>query len=103
MKFSRQQSRSRFAFPTPRDLLDRGNDPTSPVLAGSFFTTVPPGKLNSCVVVQSLSCVLCIHVLITEQFRNVLFKTELGWHTVHIKDPNNSFMHIFPTAGAFEV
>ena len=47
--------------------------------------------------------VLCIHVLISEQFRNVLFKTELGWHTVHIKDPNNSFMHIFPTAGAFEV
>ena len=47
--------------------------------------------------------VLCIHVLISEYFRNVLFKTELGWHTVHVKDPDNSFMHIFPTAGAFEV
>ena len=48
------------SFPTPRDLLDAGNDPTSPVLEGSFFTTVPPGKLISCVVVQSLSCVLLI-------------------------------------------
>ena len=61
MKFSRQQSGSRLSFPTPGDLLDTGNEPTSPVLAGHFFTTVPPGKLISCVVVvHSLGCVLLI-------------------------------------------
>ena len=61
MKFSRQQSGSRLSFPTPGDLLDTGNEPTSPVLAGNFFTTVPPWKLISCVVVvHSLSCVLLI-------------------------------------------
>ena len=31
-------------FPSPRDLLDPGIEPTSPALAGRLFTTEPPGK-----------------------------------------------------------
>ena len=34
------------AFSTPGDLHDPGIKSSSPVLAGGFFTTVPPGKLN---------------------------------------------------------
>ena len=30
-------------FPTPGDLLHPGMEPTSPALAGRFFTTAPPG------------------------------------------------------------
>ena len=32
-------------FPSPGDLPDQGTEPTSPALAGRFFTTEPPGKL----------------------------------------------------------
>ena len=32
-------------FPSPGDLPDPGIEPTSPALAGGFFTTEPPGKL----------------------------------------------------------
>ena len=32
------------AFPPPGDLPDPGIGPGSPVLAGGFFTTEPPGK-----------------------------------------------------------
>ena len=31
-------------FPSPRDLPDPGTKPTSPALAGGFFTTKPPGS-----------------------------------------------------------
>ena len=31
-------------FPSPGNLLDPGIEPMSPILAGRFFTTVPPGK-----------------------------------------------------------
>jgi len=33
-----------FSFPSPRDLLDPGIEPLSPVLAGGFFTTEPAGE-----------------------------------------------------------
>ena len=44
MKFSRQEYWSRLLFPTPRDLPDPGIEPTSPAMAGRFFTTEPPRK-----------------------------------------------------------
>ena len=31
-------------FPSPGDLPNPGIEPTSPALAGKFFTTQPPGK-----------------------------------------------------------
>ena len=48
MEFSRKEYWSGLPFPTPRDLLDPGIEPTSlesPALAGRFFTTEPPEKL----------------------------------------------------------
>ena len=44
MEFSRQEYWSGVPFPSPGDLPDPGIEPTSPALAGAFFTTVPPGK-----------------------------------------------------------
>ena len=35
---------SRLPFPPPGDLPKPGIEPTSPALAGRFFTTKPPGK-----------------------------------------------------------
>ena len=48
MGFSWQESRSRLPFPPLGNLLDPGIEPrslVSPVLAGGFFPTGPPGKL----------------------------------------------------------
>ena len=39
MEFSNQEYWSGLPFPTPRGLLDPGIKPTSPALAGRFFTT----------------------------------------------------------------
>ena len=44
MVFSRLEYWSRLLFPPPGNLLDPRIEPTSPVLAGRFFTTEPPGK-----------------------------------------------------------
>ena len=44
MEFSRQEYWSGLPFPSPGDLPDPGIEPTSPALAGRFFTTAPPGK-----------------------------------------------------------
>ena len=42
--FSRQEYWSGLPFPSPGDLPDSRIKPTSPALAGGFFTTEPPGK-----------------------------------------------------------
>ena len=50
MGFPREEYWSRWPFPPPRDLLDPGIEPTSPVspaLAGGFFTTKAPGQTQS--------------------------------------------------------
>ena len=44
MGFSRQEYWSGLPFSSQRDLPIPGIEPPSPVLAGRFFTTVPPGK-----------------------------------------------------------
>ena len=44
MEFSRQEYWSGLPFPPPGDLPDPGVEPTSPALAGGFFTAEPPGK-----------------------------------------------------------
>ena len=44
MGFPRQEYWSGFPFPSPGDLPDLGIEPTSPALAGGFFTPEPPGK-----------------------------------------------------------
>ena len=47
MGFSRQEYWSGLPFPPPGDLPDPGIKPTSPTLAGGFFTTEPPGRPNN--------------------------------------------------------
>ena len=44
MEYSRPECWSVLPFSTPGDLPDPGIEPTSPALAGGFFTTEPPGK-----------------------------------------------------------
>ena len=47
---SREDYWGGLAFPTPGDLSDRGIEPVfsaSPALEGRFFTTEPPGDLDS--------------------------------------------------------
>ena len=46
ISFSRQEYCSELPFPPPGDLPDPGIEPASPALAGGFFTTEPPGKLE---------------------------------------------------------
>jgi len=44
MEFPRQEYWSGLPFPSPGDLFDPGIEPTSPALAGGFFSTDPPGN-----------------------------------------------------------
>ena len=44
MGFPRQEYWSALPFYSPRDLPGPGTEPSSPVLAGGFFTLEPPGK-----------------------------------------------------------
>ena len=46
MGFSRQEYWSGLSCPPPGDLPDPRIKPASPALAGRFFTTEPPGKVN---------------------------------------------------------
>ena len=46
MGFLRQEFWSGLPFPSPGDLPDPGIEPVFPALAGRFFTTEPPGKLQ---------------------------------------------------------
>ena len=44
MEFSRQEYWNGLLFPSPDDLPNPRIEPTSPALAGGFFTTEPHGK-----------------------------------------------------------
>ena len=44
MGLSRQECWSGLPFPPPGDIPKPGIEPSSPALAGGFFTTEPPGK-----------------------------------------------------------
>ena len=44
MRFSRQDYDGGLPFPSPGDPPDPGIEPTSPTLAGGFFTPEPAGK-----------------------------------------------------------
>ena len=50
---SRQKYWSGLPFPSPGDLTNLGIQPTSPEMAGRFFTTEPGGKLKDCSVIKS--------------------------------------------------
>ena len=53
-------------FPSPGDLPDPGIEPTSPAMAGKFFTTAPGDHIQFCVpcsipVLGNQSSVLTLH------------------------------------------
>ena len=56
MGFPMQEYKSGLPFPSPGDLPNPGIKPTSPALAGEFFTTESPGKLNF--MLFSCRCIL---------------------------------------------
>ena len=47
MGFPRQEYWSGLPFPSSGDIPNRGIKPTTPVLAGEFFTTESPGKAKT--------------------------------------------------------
>ena len=53
MGFPRQEYWSGLPFPPPRDLPDPGIKPTSPALAGEFFTTELPAAAAAAASLQS--------------------------------------------------
>ena len=50
--FSSQEYCSGLSFPPLGDLPDSGMEPLSPALAGGFFTTEPPGKPDSHLIIS---------------------------------------------------
>ena len=50
--FPRQEYWSGLPSPSPEDLPDPGVEPSFPALAGGFFTTEPPGRINMKSVLQ---------------------------------------------------
>ena len=54
MEFSRQEYWNGLPFPPSGDLADPGIELRSPALAGGFFTTVPPGKLEEWVTLGKI-------------------------------------------------
>ena len=63
MEFSRQEYWSGLPFPTPGDLPCSGTESVSPVLAGGFFTTAPPGnpKGHDCTdTTEAVIDILCV-------------------------------------------
>ena len=55
MGFPRQEYQTGLPLPIPRDLPDPGIEPTSPALAGGFFTTEPPGKPQHTVTLNKIN------------------------------------------------
>ena len=52
MEFSRQEYCSGLLLPTPKDLPNPGIKLMSPALASGFFTTEPPGKPDSHLIIS---------------------------------------------------
>jgi len=61
MEFPKQEYWSGLPFPTPGDLPDTGIKPTSPALAGSFFTTVPTRCVTASCLKKCIYLILKIH------------------------------------------
>ena len=51
--FPRPEYWSGLSFPSPADLPDPGIEPTTPALAGGFFTTEPTGGIGQSILPKS--------------------------------------------------
>ena len=63
MGFPRQEYWNGLSFPSPGNLLDLGIKPSSPALAGGFFTTEPPEK--PCVTFSSVQSLSHVRLFVT--------------------------------------
>ena len=70
MGFSRQEFWSGFPFLPPGDLPNPGIKPSSPSLAGRFFTTEPPGKPHKVLEKQYNTSSM---ILIDRSFSNIFY------------------------------
>ena len=73
MGFSRQEYWSEFPFPSPGDLPDSGIKPMtlrSPMLAGGFFTTEPPGKPEVHIILPQMAA-WCNYTFLGSSFQNL--------------------------------
>ena len=65
LEFPRQVYESGLPFLTPGDLPDPGIEPSSPALAGGFFTTAPPWQPKENSSLSHFIVFLCLFVLFT--------------------------------------
>ena len=88
MGFPRQQHWSGLPFPSPEDLPDPGIKPVFPALAGRFFTTEPPGKAQTVLII-----LLCFDLPVNlhrsygtmeNQENKIPEICSLHWHTDYI-------------------
>ena len=86
MGFPRKEYWRGLPFPSPGDFPDLEIKPTSPALAGGFFTTEPPGKPNLFprMIVINLSSVVKGASLVAQLVKNLPAMREtrvpsLGW------------------------
>ena len=88
MGFPRQEHWSGLPFPSPEDLPDPGIKPVFPALAGRFFTTEPPGKAQTVLII-----LLCFDLPVNlhrsygtmeNQENKIPEICSLHWHTDYI-------------------
>ena len=68
MGFPKQECWAGLLFPSPGDLPDPGIELISPILAGLFFTTEPPGKLFSLLALLLQRFGFCRSILETMEY-----------------------------------
>ena len=74
MEFSRQEYWSGLPFPTSGDLPNPAIKPTSPALAGRFFTTEPPGKPRLlCPYQLNMHIVKCLQICKNEYMHDIQY------------------------------
>ena len=94
MGFPRQEYWSGLPFPSPGDLPDPQSKPTSPALAGRFFTSEPPGSLAETTCPQESFIIIWI----LKQIHKIKFKTSKNL-TKHVIDSTvliKMFKKLFP-------
>ena len=92
MEFPRQEYWSGLPSPSPEDFPDPGIKPASLALAGKFFTTMPPGKLqldNSLLGVggNSIYCRILATSLASAQIMPVTPLPTKEWQSKHLQVP----------------
>ena len=91
MGFPRQEYWGELPSPSPKDHLNPGNDPASPVLAGGFFTTEPRGMLSQ--VQYTLLITLSVYARCYPISFMMILKKELTLHLICLSYPTPHIFH----------